>query len=224
MLELISVNKYYKTGDTSIHVLNDISFKISKGDIVVIMGPSGSGKSTLLAISAGLDRADTGEVKLDGISYSSKNEEELSKIRLEKIGFIFQNFKLIQTLTAWENVSLPLVVASNLSEKQINEKSLELLDKVGLSHRKEHYPYQLSGGEAQRVAIARSFINNPVILFADEPTGNLDAKNADIILNLLKELNDSTGSTLVIVTHDPGIKRISNTVLEMNDGKVLIQK
>ena len=224
MLELQVVNKYYKNGETSIHVLKDVNLKIPQGEVAVIMGPSGSGKSTLLAISAGLDQADEGKVWLDGISYSEKTEEELSNIRLQKIGFIFQNFKLIKTLTALENVSLPLVVSSRFKEKDIYEKAIELLDRVGLSHRKNHYPYQLSGGEEQRVAIARSFINNPLVLFADEPTGNLDTKNADIILTLLKELNDIQHSTLIIVTHDPNIKRIANTIYEMNDGRIGIQK
>lgn len=195
--------------------------EVKAGDFVAVIGPSGSGKSTLLAVSAGLDKADTGSVVLDGVSLFEKSEDELAKIRGKQIGFIFQNFQLIKTLNALENVSLPLALTTNLSEKAIHEKAMFWLERVGIAHRARNFPSQLSGGEEQRVAIARSFIHEPKILFADEPTANLDKKNGENIMSLLKELNRDRGSTLLVVTHDPKVASMADRILEMRDGSIL---
>ena len=202
MLELININK------------------IEQGEFVAIMGPSGSGKSTLLGIAAGLDRADTGDVVLDSVKMSLLSEDELAKLRANKVGFIFQNFQLIRTLNAIENVSLPLIISSKLNEKEIKQKAMTLLEKVSLEHRMTHFPSQLSGGEEQRVAIARSFINNPKILFADEPTGNLDSKNGNAVMDMLVSLNKENNSTLIIVTHDPKVAALADRILEMENGEI----
>ncbi len=220
MLELININKNYTSSEHSLHVLKNINIKIEQGEFVAIMGPSGSGKSTLLGIAAGLDRADTGDVILDSVKMSGLTEDELAKLRAEKVGFIFQNFQLVKTLNAIENVSLPLIISTKLTEKEIKEKALNLLEKVSLEHRVTHFPSQLSGGEEQRVAIARSFINNPKILFADEPTGNLDSKNGNAVMDMLKLLNKENNSTLIVVTHDPKVAALADRVLEMENGEI----
>lgn len=220
MLELININKNYTSPEHSLHVLKNINIKIDQGEFVAIMGPSGSGKSTLLGIAAGLDRADTGDVVLDSVKMSALTEDELANLRATKVGFIFQNFQLIRTLNAIENVSLPLIISTQLSEKEIRQKAMTLLEKVSLEHRMTHFPSQLSGGEEQRVAIARSFINNPKILFADEPTGNLDAKNGNAVMDMLVSLNKENNSTLIIVTHDPKVASLADRVLEMENGEI----
>lgn len=202
-------------------MLKDISFQIQEGEFIAIIGPSGSGKSTLLAISAGLDRPDEGEVFLDGIPLLEKNEDDLAKLRGEKIGFIFQNFQLIKSLNALENVSLPLVLNSNWNAAQIRDQALNWLEKVSMKERASNFPGQLSGGEEQRIAIARSFIHNPKILFADEPTANLDKKNGTMVMNLLAELNQKTSSTLIVVTHDHSVAELADRVLEMSDGRIV---
>lgn len=178
MLQVKNVNKSYLVSGKKLEVLKDVSFRIEEGEFIAIIGPSGSGKSTLLAISAGLDRPDDGEIILDGVPLLKKSEDELAKLRGEKIGFIFQNFQLIKSLNALENVSLPLVLNSKLSSIQIKNQALAWLEKVSMRERASNFPGQLSGGEEQRIAIARSFIHNPKILFADEPTANLDKKMA----------------------------------------------
>ncbi len=220
MLELININKNYTSPEHSLHVLKNIHIKIEQGEFVAIMGPSGSGKSTLLGIAAGLDRADTGDVVLDSVKMSLLSEDELAKLRANKVGFIFQNFQLIRTLNAIENVSLPLIISSKLNEKEIKQKAMTLLEKVSLEHRMTHFPSQLSGGEEQRVAIARSFINNPKILFADEPTGNLDSKNGNAVMDMLVSLNKENNSTLIIVTHDPKVAALADRILEMENGEI----
>ncbi|MBP9884716.1 MAG: ABC transporter ATP-binding protein [Leptospiraceae bacterium] len=220
MLELININKNYTSPEHSLHVLKNINIKIEQGEFVAIMGPSGSGKSTLLGIAAGLDRADTGDVVLDSVKMSLLSEDELAKLRANKVGFIFQNFQLIRTLNAIENVSLPLIISSKLNEKEIKQKAMTLLEKVSLEHRMTHFPSQLSGGEEQRVAIARSFINNPKILFADEPTGNLDSKNGNAVMDMLVSLNKENNSTLIIVTHDPKVAALADRILEMENGEI----
>lgn len=220
MLELININKNYTSPEHSLHVLKNINIKIEQGEFVAIMGPSGSGKSTLLGIAAGLDRADTGDVILDSVKMSLLSEDELAKLRANKVGFIFQNFQLIRTLNAIENVSLPLIISSQLNEKEIKQKAMTLLEKVSLEHRMTHFPSQLSGGEEQRVAIARSFINNPKILFADEPTGNLDSKNGNAVMDMLVSLNKENNSTLIIVTHDPKVAALADRILEMENGEI----
>ncbi|PKA17380.1 ABC transporter ATP-binding protein [Leptospira haakeii] len=221
MLSISGLNKSYTVADQTFNVLKDVSFQVKPGEFVAVIGPSGSGKSTLLAVSAGLDKADSGTVLLDGISLFDKSEDELAKIRGEQIGFVFQNFQLIKTLNALENVSLPLALTTNLSEKVIHEKAMYWLEKVGIAHRAHNFPSQLSGGEEQRVAIARSFIHEPKLLFADEPTANLDKKNGENIMSLLKQLNRDRKSTLLVVTHDPKVASMADRILEMRDGVIL---
>ncbi len=218
MLKAEKINKSYNLENSKIEVVKNVSFSLKKGDIAAIMGPSGSGKSTLLGICAGLDRPDSGEIVFDGINITSQSEDSLCNIRAQKIGFIFQNFQLIKTLTALDNVSLPLVISSKMNKEEIRLKAIRLLDEVGLKNRANHYPSQLSGGEEQRVAIARSFMNDPLILFADEPTGNLDSKNGENILRLLFDLNKKIKSTLLLVTHDEKVARFANRIFLMNDG------
>lgn len=221
LLSISGLNKSYTVADQTFNVLKDVSFEVKSGEFVAVIGPSGSGKSTLLAVSAGLDKADSGTVLLDGISLFDKSEDELAKIRGEQIGFVFQNFQLIKTLNALENVSLPLALTTNLSEKLIHEKAMYWLEKVGIAHRAHNFPSQLSGGEEQRVAIARSFIHRPKLLFADEPTANLDKKNGENIMSLLKQLNKDRKSTLLVVTHDPKVASMADRILEMRDGVIL---
>lgn len=220
MLEFRSVFKSYSGQMEEIPVVRDVSFTVKSGEFIAIIGPSGSGKSTLLGLAAGLDRSDRGEIILDGQNLTNMAEDELAEIRSSKIGFIFQNFQLLPNLTAWENVAIPLMISSNLSEKEIRSKSLHFLKLVSMMHRSTHFPQQLSGGEEQRVAIARSFVNDPMILFADEPTANLDSKNGAIVMELLKDLNQEKGSTLIVVTHDPSVARLADRVFEMKDGRL----
>lgn len=221
LLQVKNLNKSYLVSGKKLEVLKDVSFTIEEGEFIAIIGPSGSGKSTLLAISAGLDRPDDGEVVLDGIPLLQKREDELAKLRGEKIGFIFQNFQLIKSLNALENVSLPLVLNSKLDSTQIRDRALTWLEKVSMKERASNFPGQLSGGEEQRIAIARSFIHNPKILFADEPTANLDKKNGEMVMNLLAELNQKTSSTLIVVTHDHSVANLADRVLEMSDGRII---
>lgn len=220
MLEFRSVFKSFTGHMEEIPVVHDVSFTVKSGEFIAIIGPSGSGKSTLLGLAAGLDRSDRGEIFLDGQNLTNMTEDDLAGIRSSKIGFIFQNFQLLPNLTAWENVAIPLMISSNLSEKEIRSKSLHFLKLVSMMHRSTHFPQQLSGGEEQRVAIARSFVNDPMILFADEPTANLDSKNGAIVMELLKDLNQEKGSTLIVVTHDQTVARLADRVFEMKDGRL----
>jgi putative ABC transport system ATP-binding protein len=223
MLKLEKIFKSFKTPEGELPILYDLNLDVMAGEFISIMGPSGSGKSTFLGIAAGLDKPDRGRVYIDGEEITSKQENQLGKVRSEKIGFIFQNFQLIKNLSAIENVSLPLLISGKYRDKEIKDRARELLKKVSLEARIHHLPSQLSGGEEQRVAIARAFINNPKLLFADEPTGNLDSRNGDLIMNMLLDLNRSMGSTLIIVTHDPGVADYSSRIMEMRDG-VLSEK
>lgn len=224
MLTFQSVYKSFKGSNESIHVVKNVEFKVDQGEFVAIIGPSGSGKSTLLGLAAGLDKPDNGQILLDGTSLSDLSEDQLANLRSSKIGFIFQNFQLLPNLTAIENVAVPLMVSSSLSEKEIYNKSRELLKSVHMEHREKHFPLQLSGGEEQRIAIARSFINDPKILFADEPTANLDSKNGEIVMQLLQDLNKKKGSTLIVVTHDLTVARLADRILEMKDGELIESK
>jgi len=221
MLILDAISKSYITPEGKLTILNNLNVTIQQGEFVAIMGPSGSGKSTFLGIAAGLDRPDAGRVIVDGVDISAMKEKDLAKIRSEKIGFIFQNFQLIKNLTALENVTLPLLISGKYTDKEMKEKALFLLQKVSLENRISHYPSQLSGGEEQRVAIARAFVNNPKLLFADEPTGNLDAINGNTVMNMLVDLNKTMGSTLVIVTHDPSIATLTGKTYEMKSGQLI---
>ncbi len=224
MIEFINVSKKFSSEPEPIDVLKNVSFSVKSGEFVAIMGPSGSGKSTLLGIAAGLDKPDVGVVSFDGIDLVKENESSLANIRAKSIGFIFQNFQLLPGMNALENVGIPLYLTSNMSEKQILEKSLDLLSSVSMQHRAGHFPKQLSGGEEQRIAIARAFINEPKVIFADEPKANLDSKNSKVVLDLLLERNKKLNTTLIIVTHDPAVAKLADRILEMRDGEILNSK
>ncbi|MFC1226102.1 ABC transporter ATP-binding protein [Pedobacter sp. BG31] len=199
ILNIRNVSKIYQSAGRELTVLDNINFSITAGSTVAITGPSGSGKTTLLGLCAGLDRASSGTVELNGIALEKLNEDERAAVRNQYVGFIFQNFQLLPTLTALENVMVPLELRG---AKNIRSHALELLDKVGLADRSHHYPIQLSGGEQQRISLARAFSNQPAVLFADEPTGNLDAETSEKVIKLLFDLNKDAGTTLIIVTHD----------------------
>lgn len=218
ILDVQNINKTYKSAGKSLTVLHQINFSIKKGSTVAITGPSGSGKTTLLGLCAGLDQPTSGEIILNGNPLSQKSEDELANIRNQNIGFIFQNFQLMPTLTALENVMVPMELRG---EKNIKNFALELLEKVGLADRADHYPVQLSGGEQQRVSLARAFSNKPAILFADEPTGNLDGETSDKIEKLIFELNTLAGTTLVIVTHDMELAAKTDRIIKLKSGEII---
>jgi len=211
-----SLTRTYVSGAREITVLRDITFDLEAGGFLAVTGPSGSGKSTLLGLLAGLDRPTRGRVVLDGHDLGTLSEDERARLRAEKVGFVFQSFHLIPTLTAQENVQVPL----ELRGEEGRARASELLARVGLADRGHHYPAQLSGGEQQRVAVARAFSHRPRLLFADEPTGNLDATNGANVVELLVELNRELGTTLVMVTHDPEVASRARRVLRLRDGAV----
>lgn len=218
MLTATHLSKQYRSANgQALTVLDDVSFELAAGDTFAIVGPSGSGKTTLLGLCAGLDRASGGSVSLNNIALDNLSEDERAEVRNRFVGFVFQNFQLIPTLTALENVMVPLELRS---EPRAAETARQWLEKVGLGDRLDHYPAQLSGGEQQRVCIARAFSNTPKILFADEPTGNLDADNAAGIVDLIFELNRTAGTTLVLVTHDPELAKRTGRTLRLKGGKV----
>lgn len=218
ILSVDQLTKTYKSGDRTLTVVKEISFSIAAGSTCSIVGPSGSGKTTLLGLCAGLDRPSSGTVILNGTELSSLSEDTLADIRNQHVGFVFQTFQLIPTLTALENVMVPLELRGEL---QIGSRAVDLLRQVGLEDRLHHYPAQLSGGEQQRVALARAFINRPKILFADEPTGNLDAETSDRIIHLLFELNEAFGTTLIVVTHDHDLAGRTQRILKLRGGAVV---
>jgi putative ABC transport system ATP-binding protein len=218
ILEIKQVSKTYHSAHNTLTVLDQINLSITKGETLAITGPSGSGKTTLLGLCAGLDSASTGSVALNGITMNELSEDERAAIRNQYVGFIFQNFQLLPTLTALENVMVPLELRGAKNSKAI---ALELLDKVGLAKRADHYPVQLSGGEQQRVSLARAFSNQPAILFADEPTGNLDAETSEKIIKLLFDLNKDAGTTLVIVTHDNELAARTNRIVKIKGGSII---
>lgn len=217
MIETNNITKIVDTSEGQLQILHPISFQVKAGESIAIIGASGSGKSTLLSLLAGLDQVTDGAIVLDGAPLHSLNEEQRAQLRGEKVGFIFQSFMLVQSLTALENIMLPAEIAGLDNARQ---KGLEILQQVGLGHRGSHYPNQLSGGEQQRVAIARAFITQPKILFADEPTGNLDAANSEKVEDLLFELNRNSHTTLVLVTHDPELAKRCQRQLMMQAGKL----
>ena len=218
ILQVQNVSKIYKSGTEPLKVLEEISFSIEKGSTVAITGPSGSGKTTLLGLCAGLDHASTGSVVLNGIPLDQLSEDQRAAVRNRNIGFIFQNFQLMPTLTTLENVMVPMELRG---EKNVKNIALDLLDKVGLSERSHHYPVQLSGGEQQRVSLARAFSNKPAILFADEPTGNLDAETSEKVEKLMFDLNKDAGTTLIIVTHDMELAMRTSRTIKIKGGKIL---
>ncbi|QXU42275.1 ABC transporter ATP-binding protein [Pedobacter sp. D749] len=218
ILNIRNVSKIYQSAGRELTVLDNISFSIAAGSTVAITGPSGSGKTTLLGLCAGLDRASSGTVELNGIALEKLNEDERAAVRNQYVGFIFQNFQLLPTLTALENVMVPLELRG---AKNIKTHALELLDKVGLADRSHHYPIQLSGGEQQRVSLARAFSNQPAILFADEPTGNLDTETSEKVIKLLFDLNKDAGTTLVIVTHDLELAARTSRSIKIKGGVII---
>ena len=218
ILKIHNLEKTYTSGSKKLTVLNDISFEIEKGETFSIVGPSGSGKTTLLGLCAGLDNPNSGRVELCGVPLQDMNEDQRALMRNKEVGFIFQNFQLLPTLSALENVSVPLELQG---AKNAAKVAADLLGKVGLADRLHHYPSQLSGGEQQRVALARAFSNQPSILFADEPTGNLDEETGEKVIQLLFELNREAGTTLVIVTHDLDLANRTQQILRLKGGKVL---
>jgi putative ABC transport system ATP-binding protein len=218
ILQAQSLTKTYRTGESSLTVLNDVSFFVPQGGSCAIVGPSGSGKTTLLGLCAGLDVPSSGSVSLDGRDLGSLNEDDRARLRSETVGFVFQNFQLLPTLTAIENVMVPLEIRG---ERLVHDAARALLKKVGLGERLHHYPAQLSGGEQQRVALARAFLNRPKILFADEPTGNLDNETSDRIVDLLFELNASSGTALVLVTHNLDLARKAGRIIQLKGGRMI---
>ena len=218
MLSARNLTKEYQSGDHRLIVLRDVNFAIEQGEFVSIVGPSGSGKTTLLGLLAGLDTPSRGEVHLDGTNLTGLDEDARARLRGEKVGFVFQSFQLITTLTAIENVQVPLELRG---ENNATARAKDVLQWVGLGDRLDHFPTQLSGGEQQRVAIARAFANRPRILFADEPTGNLDSDTGGRIVELLESLNRESGSTIVLVTHDLGLARRTRRIIRLSDGNVV---
>ncbi len=219
LIETIDLVKVYTLDAVEVPALRGVSIKIEEGEYVSIMGPSGSGKSTLMHILGCLDTPTSGKYYLEGVDISELNEDELAEIRKRKIGFVFQSFNLLPRVTNVENVELPMTYAG-VPSKQRRKRALELLERVGLKHRAFHHPTEISGGEAQRVAIARALANNPRIVLADEPTGNLDTKTGEEIMNLFEELNRE-GRTIIVVTHDPEISERTNRVIKIRDGKII---
>ncbi len=220
MVEAHRVHKIYELNGLKVHALRDVNLLIEKGDMVVIMGPSGCGKTTLLNCLSGLDAPTSGIVKIEGIPLSQMNDNELSEYRATRMGFIFQSFNLLPVLTALENVELPLLVAG-INEKDARLRALSILSRVDLEEWAHHRPMELSGGQQQRVAIARALISRPAIIWADEPTGNLDSAGADQITALLKTLNKANRQTFVIVTHDPSVAKTADRLISMKDGAIL---
>jgi putative ABC transport system ATP-binding protein len=221
VLQAESLTKTYKSGPNSLTVLDQVSFSVNQGDTLAIIGPSGSGKTTLLGLCAGLDVPSQGIISLMGFKLNAMSEDDRAHIRNQYVGFVFQNFQLLATLTALENVMVPLELRG---EKNVAPKAKELLSRVGLTDRMHHYPTQLSGGEQQRVAMARAFITDPKILFADEPTGNLDEENSQHITDLLFGLNKEQGTTLVLVTHNLELAQKTERILRMRGGKLVDQQ
>lgn len=227
MLIARSLTKVYQSGGRPLTVLKEVSLEVHAGGFLAVVGPSGCGKTTLLGLLAGLDVPSSGTVLLDGADLGALGEDARARLRGEKVGFVFQTFQLIPTLTALENVEVPIELGGRRQDARTprnggaEERARELLDRVGLAGREHHYPAQLSGGEQQRVAIARAFANEPKILFADEPTGNLDAATGGLIIDLLTELNRELHTTLVLVTHDPGLASHARTTLRLRDGAVV---
>lgn len=219
MIKLTDVVRTYPMGKTKVQALRGLDLEIREGELVAIMGPSGSGKSTLMHLIGGLDLPDEGSVLLGELDISQQNGNHLAELRGKRVGFVFQTFNLITTLSALENVELPMIF-QQVPRKERRKRAQELLGQVGLGERIHHKPTELSGGEQQRVAIARALVNDPQILLADEPTGNLDSESGDEIMQLLKELNEEKGMTVIVVTHDPEIARYAHRIVRIRDGQI----
>lgn len=220
IIEATNINKSFTLGGKNMQILKDINLNIKEGEFVAIVGSSGSGKSTLLSIIAGLDKPTSGKILIDKKRIDNLSEDEMAEFRNKKIGFIFQSFFLVPSLTAYENVLLPMEISNKINEKKINET----LQAVGMDHRKNNYPLQLSGGERQRIAIARALINEPRIIFADEPTGNLDSTNGENIMKILTKLKKDKKITLIIVTHEKKVSKLADRIIEIKDGKIINSK
>jgi putative ABC transport system ATP-binding protein len=218
LLSTEHLSKSYSSGGNQLTVLDNINLQVEEGSTIAIVGPSGSGKTTLLGLCAGLDSASSGSVILNGIRLETLTEDQRAEVRNQYIGFIFQNFQLLPTLTALENVMVPMELRK---QSNVRARAIELLDKVGLKDRSHHYPVQLSGGEQQRVSLARAFANTPRILFADEPTGNLDAETSERIENLIFSLNKEAGTTLIVVTHNQDLAARTNRIVRIRGGKLV---
>lgn len=219
IVQTINLQKTYMLGKVPVNALRGVNLEVESGDFVAVVGPSGSGKSTLLNLIGALDKPTEGKVIIDGVDVSTLNEDELAELR-RRVGFVFQFFNLIPRLTASENVELPLAIAG-VKKRQRKEKTADLLKAVGLSERAGHNPTELSGGEQQRVAIARALANNPRFLLLDEPTGNIDSKTADMLISLLKRLNEERGVTIIMITHDPNIARQAKHIVHILDGRIV---
>ena len=219
ILKLESLTRQFKSGEKILTVVDNVSFEIVEGISCAIVGPSGSGKTTLLGLSAGLDQPTSGKITLNGIELNPLDEDERAEVRNRHVGFVFQTFQLVPTLTAVENVMVPLELRGDATEI-VRKRAMDLLREVGLEDRSHHYPTQLSGGEQQRVAVARAFINQPRILFADEPTGNLDTETGEHIENLIFDLNTKEGTTLILVTHDLELAEKCDRIIKIKNGKI----
>jgi len=218
ILDVRGLTKSYSSGNGTLTVLNNVSFSLAPGSTCAIIGPSGSGKTTLIGLCAGLDQPTSGEVRLDGVHIGALDEDGRARMRNERLGFVFQTFQLIPTLTALENVMVPLELRGR---SHVRDQAVDLLGRVGLGERLSHYPAQLSGGEQQRVALARAFVNRPKILFADEPTGNLDAETGRMVIENLFALNADAGTALVLVTHDPELANRARKIIRLKGGSVV---
>lgn len=222
-VDLYNVNKIYNIGKVSIHALRDVTLKVLEGEFIVILGPSGSGKSTLLNIIGGIDRPTSGKVIVNGINLQNLSDDELTEFRRKFIGFVFQFFNLIPTLTARENIMLTLELAS-VKKHELKKRADELLELVGLKDRADHFPAELSGGQQQRVAIARAVAANPKLLLCDEPTGELDMESGKRVLSIIKKVNLEKGTTVIMVTHNTAISKIASRVIRLRDGQVVETK
>jgi putative ABC transport system ATP-binding protein len=220
IVEAVAVDKVYDAGKLEVQALREVSFSVAPGEMVAIMGPSGSGKTTLLNCLSGLDSIDGGEVRIEGVALGALSDEQRTDYRARRMGFVFQFYNLMPVLTAVENVELPLLVA-RVPAKQARVKALAALDLVGLGDRAAHLPDELSGGQRQRVTIARALVNDPAIVWADEPTGDLDSENAEEIVALMRRLNRERGLTFLIVTHDIGVGRATDRIVRMVDGRIV---
>ena len=220
IVEARGLDKTYDTGKVEVHALRDVSFSVPRGEMVAIMGPSGSGKTTLLNCLSGLDAIDAGEILIEGVSLSAMSDRERTDYRARRMGFVFQFYNLMPVLTAVENVELPLLVG-RVSTKEARRRALDALALVGLADWAAHVPDELSGGQRQRVTIARALVNDPAIVWADEPTGDLDSENADEIVALMRRLNLEHGLTFLIVTHDIGVGRSTDRIVRMVDGQIV---